>query len=316
MGAIIAGIEPGDEVVLPSFTFASTANAFVLRGGVPVFVDIRSDTLNLDETLLEEAVGERTRAVVPVHYGGVGCEMEEIGRIASEHGLFVIEDAAQAFGSSWNGRPLGTFGTLGIVSFQEGKNLNCGEGGALIVNDPGLVERAEIIQQKGTNRSAFLRGEVDKYSWIELGSSFALSDLAAAFLSAQIERAEEITATRIEIWNRYHARFAELEQLGRVRRPEMPDSAAHNAHLYYLLLADRQDRDALIEALAREGITAVFHYVPLHSSPAGQRFGRNATPMDVTDQISDRLVRLPLWVGMSDRDVDQVTDAVTRLLTK
>jgi dTDP-4-amino-4,6-dideoxygalactose transaminase len=314
MGAILAGIEPGDEVVMPSFTFPSTANAFVLRGGVPVFVDVREDTLNIDESLLEQALSERTRAIVPVHYAGIACEMSPICRLAESHGLPVVEDAAQGLGSSWEGQALGTFGQLGALSFHETKNVTCGEGGALIVNDPALVERAEVIQEKGTNRSAFFRGEADKYTWVDIGSSFVVSDIAAAFLSAQLDRAEEITASRLAIWERYHASFAELEASCRLRRPVIPEGAVHNAHLYYLLLEDGLDRDRLIDGLAAAGVNAVFHYVPLHSSPAGSRFGRAATETKVTNSASDRLVRLPLWVGMTDEDVDTVITAVKNQL--
>jgi dTDP-4-amino-4,6-dideoxygalactose transaminase len=314
MAAILAEISPGDEVVMPSFTFPSTANAFVLRGGVPVFVDIREDTLNIDETLLADAITDRTKAVVPVHYAGVGCEMDAIGDLAAQHGLFVIEDAAQGIGASWRDRPLGTVGELGALSFHESKNVVCGEGGALIVNDPSLIERAELIHEKGTTRTAFFRGETPEYTWVDVGSSFVASDLAAAFLSAQLEQVAEITAARLSIWNRYHAGFADLERQGRIRRPVIPEHAAHNAQSYYLLLEDRADRDRLIEGLKREGIVSLFHYVPLHSSPGGQRFGRTAGGMEVTESAGERLLRVPLWVGLSEPEVDEVIEGVTRLL--
>jgi dTDP-4-amino-4,6-dideoxygalactose transaminase len=313
MAVILADIEPGDEVVMPSFTFPSTANAVVLRGGVPVFVDIRPDTLNLDETLVADAITPRTKAILPVHYAGVGCEMEAIGDLAAERGLTVIEDAAQGLGSSLGGKPLGTFGAMSAISFHETKNVMCGEGGALVINDPSLVERAEVIQEKGTNRSAFFRGETRRYTWIDIGSSFVASDLAAAFLSAQLDQLSEISAARLSIWDRYHAGFAEFEERGRLRRPVVPEEARHNGHLYYLLLSDEADRDGLIEGLGRSGIASIIHYVPLHSSPAGERFGRTATRMDVTDDASARLLRLPLWVGLSDDQVDTVIDEVTRL---
>jgi dTDP-4-amino-4,6-dideoxygalactose transaminase len=313
MAAILADIEPGDEVVMPSFTFPSTANAVVLRGGVPVFVDIRADTLNLNETLLADAITPRTKAILPVHYAGVGCEMEAIVDLAAERGLTVIEDAAQGLGSSLNGKPLGSFGAMSAISFHETKNVMCGEGGALVINDPSLVERAEVIQEKGTNRTAFFRGKTERYTWIDIGSSFVASDLAAAFLFAQLENLAEISAARLAVWDAYHAGFADLEKEGRVRRPVIPEGAAHNAHLYYLLLSDEADRDGMIERLGDSGIASIIHYVPLHSSPAGERFGRTATPMDVTDGVSARLLRLPLWVGMSDDQVDAVIGEVNRL---
>jgi dTDP-4-amino-4,6-dideoxygalactose transaminase len=313
MAAILAGIEPGDEVVMPSFTFPSTANAVVLRGGVPVFVDIRDDTHNLDETLLADAITGRTKAILPVHYAGIGCEMEAITVLAEERGLMVIEDAAQGLGSTWMGKPLGTFGALAAISFHETKNVQSGEGGALVVNDPGLIERAEVIQEKGTNRTAFFRGKTERYTWIDVGSSFVASDLAAAFLSAQLDRRAEISAARLAIWERYHAGFADLEASGRLRRPVMPEGATQNGHLYYLLLSDEADRDRMIAGLGREGIAAIIHYVPLHSSPAGERFGRTATEMAVTDATSRRLLRLPLWVEMSNDEVETVIEAVNRL---
>jgi dTDP-4-amino-4,6-dideoxygalactose transaminase len=310
LAAMLLDIGPGDEVIMPSFTFASTANAFALRGAVPVFVDIREDTLNLDEQLVEAAITPRTRAIVPVHYAGVGCEMEALLRIATRHGLAVVEDAAHAAMATHRGRPLGMFGQLGTLSFHETKNLTCGEGGALIVSDPALVARAEILRDKGTNRSAFERGEVDRYTWVDIGSSFGLSDLNAAFLWAQLRDADAITAARLSLWHRYHGAFAELETGGSVRRPVVPGSSAHNAHMYYLLLADRARRDDFIEALRRQGIDAVFHYVPLHSSPAGRRFGRPSGTLARTERLSDRVVRLPLWAAMTDATCDHVIAAV------
>ena len=298
MAAILADIQPGDEVIMPSFTFVSTANAFVLRGAVPVFVDIRPDTLNLDETLIEAAITPRTRAIVPVHYAGVGCAMADIMAIAARHGLLVIEDAAQAIMSTYQGRPLGAIGHLGTLSFHETKNIISGEGGALLINDPALIERAEIIREKGTNRSQFFRGQVDKYTWVDIGSSFLPGEIIAAFLWAQMEEADAITARRRAIWDRYHLAFESLEQAGRVRRPLIPVGFGHNAHLYYLLLRDLGDRSSFIEAMKQVGINCVFHYVPLHSSPQGRAVSRVMGDLPVTTDLADRLVRLPLWLGL------------------
>jgi dTDP-4-amino-4,6-dideoxygalactose transaminase len=316
MAALLLGIEPGDEVVMPSFTFVSTANAFVLQGAVPVFVDVRSDTLNLDERRIEEAITPRTRAVVPVHYAGVGCEMGPILEIAERHDLTVVEDAAQGLLSRYEDRPLGAFGACAALSFHETKNIISGEGGALLLDDEAWIERAEILWEKGTDRSRFFRGETDKYTWVDLGSSFLMSDLAAAFLWAQLEQAEEITAARLAIWQRYHDALEPLEEEGLVRRPIVPESCRHNGHLYHLRVSDRATRDALIDELRSAGIQAVFHYVPLHSSPAGRRFGRAAGDLPETDRASDRLVRLPLWVGMADRQVDRIADVVGRFLRR
>ncbi|MBV9213156.1 MAG: dTDP-4-amino-4,6-dideoxygalactose transaminase [Actinobacteria bacterium] len=308
--ALLAGIGPGDEVVMPSFTFVTTASAVVLRGGVPVFVDVRPDTLNLDESLLEDAVTPRTKAVFAVHYAGVGCEMHAVRETAASCGAMVVEDAAQGVMASFRGHALGSIGDLGCISFHETKNVICGEGGALLVNDEQLIERAEILHEKGTNRTKFMRGEVDRYTWVDLGSSFMPSEVAAAFLWAQLESADEITAQRLAIWRAYHDRFEALEEREAIRRPIVPDQCSHNAHMYYLLLPDRQRRDRVIARLADAGIEAVFHYVPLHSSPAGRRYGRAATPMDVTDSASDRLVRLPLWIGLTDTDIDRICRGV------
>lgn len=314
MAAILVDLRPGDEVIMPSFTFVSTASAVALRGAVPVFVDIRTDTLNIDEEQAAAAVTPRTRAIVPVHYAGVGCEMETIMTTADEHELFVIEDAAQCVCASYRGRSLGGIGDLGCLSFHETKNVTCGEGGALIVNDEQWVERAEILQEKGTNRSQFSRGQIDKYTWVELGSSFLTSEINAAYLWAQLEAADAITARRLEIWRGYHARFAALEESGRVRRPVIPSDREHNGHLYYLLLNDRDTRNRLIDELRSASIQAVFHYVPLHSSPAGRRFGRAHRRLGVTNRVSDCLIRLPLWIGMGETEIDRVVSAVTRVL--
>jgi dTDP-4-amino-4,6-dideoxygalactose transaminase len=312
MAVMLAGIGPGDEVIVPSFTFVSTASAVALRGGTPVFCDIRPDTLNLDEEQVAGAVTERTKAILPIHYAGVAADMDAIGAVAAEHGLTVIEDAAQAILSSWRGRPLGSIGALGCLSFHETKNVTCGEGGALLVNDPALVERAEILQEKGTDRTRFFRGQVDKYTWIEPGSSFLTSEVNAAFLWAQLEAAEWITHERLGVWEHYHAAFAELEEQGFLRRPVVPEGATNNAHMYYLLMPTPEARTKLIADLAADGVQAVFHYVPLHSSPAGLEHGRAAGPLPVTDDLSARLVRLPLWVGMEPADLERVTGAVAR----
>jgi dTDP-4-amino-4,6-dideoxygalactose transaminase len=310
ISVILADIGPGDEVILPSFTFVSTANAVVLRGGVPVFVDVRPDTLNLDERLFEAAFTERTRAVMPVHYAGVGAEMDRLLEFAEARRLAVIEDAAQGIQASYRGRGLGSFGRLAALSFHETKNLSSGEGGALLVNDPELIERAEILQEKGTNRSRFFRGQVDKYTWVDIGSSYLLSEINAAFLWAQLEQADEITGDRLRTWARYHDRFAPLEEAGLVRRPVVPPDRVHNAHMYYLLLPTLQKRQEFIAALARRQVQAVFHYVPLHRSPAGTRFGRPSGELPVTDDVADRIVRLPLWAGMGEEDVCRVIAAV------
>ena len=294
---------------MPSYTFSSTANAFVLRGAIPVFVDIREDTLNLDETLLRQAITSRTKAIVVVHYAGVACEMDAIMAIAEEHGLIVIEDAAQGVMASYRGRALGGIGHLGALSFHETKNLSSGEGGALLVNDGRFGDRAEILWEKGTNRSQFFRGEVDKYTWVDVGSSFLPTELVAAFLWAQMEVAESITARRLALWDAYHSAFELLERESHVRRPRVPAHCTHNAHMYYLLLPSLDRRTALIDALARQDVNAVFHYVPLHSSPAGKKFGRTTGPMNVTDAVSDRLVRLPMWLGLEEHQ-GRVCEAV------
>ncbi|MDL1867876.1 dTDP-4-amino-4,6-dideoxygalactose transaminase [Gammaproteobacteria bacterium PRO6] len=308
MCALLAGLEPDDEVIMPSFTFVSTANAFVLRGAVPVFVDIRGDTLNIDETLVESAITPRTRAICVVHYAGVACEMDAICEIARRYGLIVIEDAAQGVMASYRGRQLDSIGELAALSFHETKNLISGEGGALLVNDARHIERAEIIREKGTNRSLFFRGQVDKYTWVDVGSSYLPGEIIAAFLAAQIEHADDITQRRMALWQRYHDAFAALESQGRLRRPIVPAHCRHNAHMYYLLLADLDERTRFITSLKARDIHPVFHYIPLHSAPAGQRYARTHGSMGVTDATSDRLVRLPLW--LPDLDQDAVIGAV------
>lgn len=306
MAAILADIQLGDEVIMPSYTFVSTANAFILRGGVPVFVDIRPDTLNIDESKIESAITPKTKAIAPVHYAGVGCELDTIMEIAQRYQLLVIEDAAQGISSTYKGQPLGSIGHLATLSFHETKNVNCGQGGALLVNHPQLCDRADIIWQKGTNRTQFMQGFADKYTWVDIGSSYLHSELNAAYLWAQLESAAAITQHRLNIWQRYHQGFADLEAKGKVRRPIVPPHTQHNAHMYYLLLP-LDTRDILIEKLNACGINAVFHYVPLHSSPAGIKYGRTSGDLSLTIELSDRLVRLPLWVGI-DEYVDYIIE--------
>ena len=310
MMALLLDIKPGDEIIMPSYTFASTANAFVLRGGIPVFVDIREDTLNLDERLIEAAITTRTKAIVAVHYAGVACEMDSIMAIAHRHGLKVVEDAAQGVMASYKGRALGSIGDLGAFSFHATKNVISGEGGALLVNVADLSVHAEIIREKGTDRSRFLRGEVDKYTWQEVGSSFLPGELVAAFLWAQLQEAEAITAKRLAIWECYHTALASLEAKGVLRRPVIPESCQHNAHMYYLLLAPEVDRQTVLSELKHNNINAVFHYVPLHSSPAGQRYGRMNGALGVTNSLSERLIRLPLWIGLTDKQQGKVVDVL------
>jgi dTDP-4-amino-4,6-dideoxygalactose transaminase len=315
MAAILANLEPGDEVIMPSFTFVSTANAFVLRGAVPVFVDVREDTLNLDETLIEAAITPRTRAIVPVHYAGVSCEMDDIMRIAERHELLVIEDAAQVIAASYNGKPVGTQGHLAALSFHETKNIVSGEGGALLINDGQFESRAEVIWEKGTNRSQFFRGQVDKYTWVDVGSSFLPSELIAAFLCAQLESTASITERRCAIWNRYHSAFGELEAEGTARRPIVPSHCRHNAHLYYLLLTDLEARTAFIAKMKESGVQTVFHYVPLHDSPAGKKYGRAHGHLPVTAHAGDGLVRLPFWLGVEDQQQRVIDAAMSALST-
>ncbi|MBV5350285.1 dTDP-4-amino-4,6-dideoxygalactose transaminase, partial [bacterium] len=300
MAAILADIRSGDEVIMPSYTFVSTANAFVLRGAVPVFVDIRPDTMNIDESQIEAAITARTKAIVPVHYAGVACEMDTIMSIAERYGLVVIEDAAQGLMSYYKGRPLGSIGHMAAYSFHETKNIISGEGGALLVNDQRFAERAEIIREKGTNRSQFFRGQVDKYTWVDIGSSYLPGELIAAFLWAQMEEAETITRRRLAMWEAYHLGFKALEYDGYLRRPLVPVECSHNAHMYYVLLSDIDCRTRVISALQDENIQAVFHYVPLHSSPVGVKNAKVSGSMEFTCQQSERLVRLPLWLGLED----------------
>ena len=314
LAALLLDLKPGDEVIMPSFTFVSTANAFVLRGAVPVFVDIREDTLNLDERLIEAAITPRTRAIVPVHYAGVSCEMDAIAAIAARHGLRIVEDAAQGVMAGYKGRPLGAIGDIGCFSFHETKNVISGEGGSLLVNDAELVQTAEIMREKGTDRGRFFRGEVDKYTWQNVGSSFLPSEITAAFLWAQLEQAERITVERVAIWRRYHEMLAPLEQRGVLRRPVIPPDCQHNGHIYYILLETAEDRAHVLAELNRGGINAVFHYVPLHSSPAGMRFGRCAGELKVTTSQSERLIRLPMWLGLSESQQQRVCEVLRAIL--
>jgi dTDP-4-amino-4,6-dideoxygalactose transaminase len=313
MAALLSGVKAGDEVIMPSYTFVSTANAFVLRGAVPVFVDVRPDTLNLDEKQIEAAITPRTRAIVPVHYAGVGCEMDAIMSLAAKRELLVIEDAAQGVMSTYKGRPLGSIGDLAAISFHETKNVISGEGGALLVNDPRFAERAEIIREKGTNRSLFFRGQVDKYTWVDVGSSYLPGEIIAAFLYAQFEEVEAITRRRLAMWNTYHQWFAECEKAGKLRRPVIPAHCTHNAHMYYVLLSDLKARTEAIERLKAAGVQSVFHYIPLHSAPAGRKYGRAHGELRVTDDIADRLLRLPMWVGLEDRQVEVIQQILAAL---
>lgn len=310
MAALLCRFQPGDEVILPSFTFSSTATAFVLGGAKLVFVDVRPDTMNIDETKIEAAITEKTRAIVPVHYAGVACEMDTILDIAKRHNLIVIEDAAQGVMSTYKGRALGTMGTFGCFSFHETKNYSMGEGGALLINDPSYNEQAEIMREKGTDRSKFLRGQVDKYTWIDFGDSYLPSEINAAYLWAQLEKADEINNDRLKTWNTYHKAFKVLEEMGKVERPTLPEDCVHNAHMYYLKCKDLEERTALISYLRKEGVLAVFHYIPLHSAPAGLKFGRFYGEDQYTTSESERLVRLPMYYGMCEEDTQKVIQAV------
>lgn len=316
MMAMLSETKPGDEVIMPSFTFVTTANAFVLRGGVPVFVDIRADTLNIDEKLIEEAITPKTKAIVPVHYAGVGCEMEAIKKIAKKHGLLVLEDAAQGFLAKYKGKHLGTFGHMAGFSFHETKNITSGEGGALLISDSRFIERAEIIWEKGTDRSKFFRGEVDKYSWVDVGSSYLPGEITAAFLLAQLKQARRITKKRKRLWGIYHGLLSKLESRGYLRRPTVPPSCEHNGHLYYILLDSRQTRDRLMQFLKKRGILAVFHYVPLHSSVAGKKYARYVGSMEVTDRTSDILLRLPLFYTLTVEEVNYIVGSIRDFFRK
>lgn len=310
MAAILCGLQEGDEVILPSYTFSSTATSLVLTGAKLVFVDIRPDTMNIDESKIEQAITARTKAISVVHYAGVACEMDTIMDIARRHGLKVIEDAAQGVMSEYKGHALGTIGDFGCFSFHETKNYSMGEGGALLINDPSKNEEAEILREKGTNRAKFFRGQVDKYTWVNYGSSYLPSDLNAAYLWSQLEIADKINGDRLSVWQRYHDAFAPLAESGKVELPAIPESCTHNAHMFYLKCKDLEERTELIDYLKNHGVYAVFHYIPLHSAPAGQRFGRFAGEDEYTTKESERLVRLPLYYGITDEDVQTVIDAV------
>lgn len=310
MAALLSDIQPGDEVILPSYTFVSTANAFVLRGAKLVFVDIRPDTMNIDEKLIEDAITDKTRAIVPVHYAGVGCEMDTIMDIAKRHNLVVVEDAAQGVNAFYKGRALGSIGDYGCFSFHETKNYSMGEGGAILINRPEQIEDAEIIREKGTDRNRFFRGQVDKYTWVNIGSSFLPSDINAAYLMAQLEMADEINENRLQSWTRYNEGLQDLAQEGVIELPYIPEECTHNAHMFYIKTKDMEERKALISYLKERDIAAVFHYVPLHSAPAGLRFGRFHGEDRYTTKESERLLRLPMYYNLSESDQQKVIDAV------
>ena len=310
MAALLADIKPGDEVILPSYTFVSTADAFVLRGAKVIFVDIRPDTMNIDETLIEDAITERTRAIVPVHYAGIACEMDTIMTLAKKYNLLVIEDAAQGVMSYYHGKALGTIGDMGCYSFHETKNYSMGEGGALLLRDDTYIEDAEIIREKGTDRSRFFRGQVDKYTWVNYGSSYLPSDINAAYLYAQLEMADEINEKRLSLWNHYFEQLSPLEKEGRIVLPTVPQGCIHNAHMFYIKAKDYEERTALIDFLKKNGILSVFHYIPLHSSPAGKRFGEFHGEDVYTTKESERLTRLPLYYSMTEADQQYVIDKV------
>ena len=316
MGAMLAVIGPGDEVIMPSFTFVSSANAFVARGATPVFVDIRPDTMNIDEALIEAAITERTRAIVVVHYAGVACEMDAITALAAAHDLLVIEDAAHALLATYHGRPLGSIGHLGTLSFHETKNIISGEGGALLVNDARFSDRAEIIREKGTDRSLFFRGLVDKYTWVDVGGSYVPSEIVSAFLLAQLQEMEPITRQRSNLYHHYCSQLAPLEQKGLIRLPHTPEHCQSNYHLMYLLVAEHQSRYRLIQLLADHEIMAVFHYVPLHTSPMGTKLGCNARRLPVTENTSKRLVRLPMYFDLDQASQQRVIDEVLEFFKK
>ena len=306
MAAILLDLQPGDEVIMPSYTFVSTANAFVLRGAIPVFVDIRSDTLNINENLIEKAITPKTKAIVCVHYAGVACEMDSIISLCKAYNLVLIEDAAQALGSKYKGKNLGTFGDLACFSFHETKNIISGEGGCLAINNPNYIERAEIIREKGTNRSKFFRGQIDKYTWVDIGSSFLPSDMVSAFLYAQLEHMDEINQKRIQVWNKYNNAFTKHQ----IKTPFIPDYCEHNAHMYYLLFNSLEKRTNMINTLNQLGINTVFHYIPLHSSPAGKKFGRYQGDMAITNQISDTLLRLPIFYQITDEEIEKIIQQI------
>lgn len=310
MAAHLSHIQPGEEVIMPSYTFCSTADAFVLKGAVPVFVDIRPDTMNLDETLLEDAITEKTRAIAAVHYAGVSCEMDTILEIAKRHHLTVVEDAAQGVMSFYKGKALGTLGDFGCYSFHETKNYSMGEGGAILIRDPEKISEAEILREKGTNRSQFFRGQIDKYTWVDYGSSFLPSELNAAYLMAQLDQADEINNARLARWEQYYRLLSPLAAEGRIELPVIPEGCVHNAHMFYIKTGDLEERQALIQALREQGILAVFHYIPLHSSPAGKKFGRFHGEDRYTTRESERLLRLPMYYSLTEENVNDVVSVI------
>lgn len=310
MAAHLSHIQPGEEVIMPSYTFCSTADAFVLKGAVPVFVDIRPDTMNLDETLLEDAITDKTRAIAAVHYAGVSCEMDTILEIAKRHHLTVVEDAAQGVMSSYKGKALGTLGDFGCYSFHETKNYSMGEGGAILIRDPEKISEAEILREKGTNRSQFFRGQIDKYTWVDYGSSFLPSELNAAYLMAQLDQADEINNARLARWEQYYRLLSPLAAEGRIELPVIPEGCVHNAHMFYIKTKDLEERQALIQALREQGILAVFHYIPLHSSPAGKKFGRFHGEDRYTTRESERLLRLPMYYSLTEENVNDVVSVI------
>ena len=310
LAAILSGVGPGDEVIMPSYTFVSTADAFVLRGAVPVFVDIRPDTMNIDEKKIEAAITPKTKGIVPVHYAGVACEMDTIMDIANRHNLWVIEDAAQGVMSTYKGKALGTFGNFGAFSFHETKNYSMGEGGALLIRDEKDIENAEIVREKGTNRSKFYRGQIDKYTWVDQGSSYLPSDMNAAYLYAQLEVADKINDARLKLWNRYYERLSVLKEAGKIELPTVPEGCVHNAHMFYIKAADLEERTAFIDFMKKNEILTVFHYIPLHTAPAGVRFGRFDGKDEYTTKESERLARLPLYYGLKEEQVDYICDKV------
>ena len=316
LAALLADIRPGDEVIMPAYTFVSTADAFVLRGAVPVFVDIRPDTMNIDEKLIEAAITDKTKAIVPVHYAGISCEMDTIMDIAARHGLLVIEDAAQGILATYKGRALGSIGDFGCYSFHETKNYSMGEGGALLIRDGKYVEDAEIIREKGTNRSKFYRGQIDKYTWVNYGSSYLPSDMNAAYLYAQLEQADEINQARLACWNRYYERLTPLKEAGKLELPVVPEGCVHNAHMFYVKVKDITERTAFISFLAENGVHSVFHYIPLHTAPAGQKFGRFHGEDRYTTAESERLARLPMYYGLSLEQVDYICDVIYRFFAE
>ena len=316
LAALLADIRPGDEVIMPAYTFVSTADAFVLRGAVPVFVDIRPDTMNIDEKLIEAAITDKTRAIVPVHYAGVACEMDTIMDIAARHGLLVIEDAAQGILATYKGKALGAIGDFGCYSFHETKNYSMGEGGALLIRDGKYVEDAEIIREKGTNRSKFYRGQIDKYTWVNYGSSYLPSDMNAAYLYAQLEQADEINQARLACWNRYYERLTPLKEAGKLELPVVPEGCVHNAHMFYVKVKDITERTEFISFLAENGVHSVFHYIPLHTAPAGQKFGRFHGEDRYTTAESERLARLPMYYGLSLEQVDYICDVIYKFFAE